>query len=266
MEATKSPVKKDEEQENEKEEAKAQVEIWNCVFGFVKMAVVKCAIELGIAEAIENNGCPMTLSELSTALNCSPSNLQRVMRFLVHYQIFKEKPTSQNSIAFEQTPLSRRLLKQGNNSMAAFILLESSPVMLAPWHCLSGSVLANGSSAFDSAHGKDVWAYAAADSAHSKLINDAMACNARVAVPALIESCPEVFDGIGRLVDVGGGNGTALKLLVKSFPWMKGINFDLPHVVCDNERCNGVEQVGGDMFQSVPMADAAFFMVGIHLP
>ncbi|KAJ0077343.1 hypothetical protein Patl1_35852 [Pistacia atlantica] len=259
MEATQIQVKKQME-----EEAQTEVEIWNYIFGFVKMAVLKCAIELGIADAIENHGGPMTLSELSSTLNCAPSNLHRVMRFLVHYQIFKEKPTSQCSIAFEQTPISRRFIKHGQNSMAAFVLLESSPVMLAPWQGLGGRVLANGTSAFDSAHGKDVWAYAAEDAAHSKLINDAMACNARVTVPAVIEGCPEVFDGIGSLVDVGGGNGTALGLLVKAFPWIRGINFDLLHVVCDNEKCDGLEQVGGDMFQSIPMADAAFFMQVLH--
>ncbi|XVF67993.1 hypothetical protein PTKIN_Ptkin10aG0166700 [Pterospermum kingtungense] len=46
------------------EDGGAEVDIWNYVFGYVKMAVAKCAIELGIADAIENHGCPMTLSEL----------------------------------------------------------------------------------------------------------------------------------------------------------------------------------------------------------
>ncbi|KAJ7980563.1 O-methyltransferase family protein [Quillaja saponaria] len=60
----------------EEEEAQAKLNIWKYIFGFVEMAVVKCAIELGVPEAIENHGGPMTLSELSSALGmCSFTNL-----------------------------------------------------------------------------------------------------------------------------------------------------------------------------------------------
>lgn len=243
------------------EEEEAEVEIWKYVFGFVNMAVVKCAIELGIAEAIENHGSSMTISELSSTLNCAPPHLHRIMRFLVHLRFFKEKPSAHGLIAYQQTPLSRRLMRHGENSMAAFILLESSQVMLAPWHCLSTRVLANGTSAFDTAHGKDVWVFAAADEGHNKLINDAMACDARVAVPAIVKGCPEVFNGVETLVDVGGGDGTTLSILAKAFPWIRGISFDLPHVVKVAEKFHGVEYVGGDMFHFVPQADAALIKV-----
>ncbi|KAL5858554.1 hypothetical protein ACOSQ3_006012 [Xanthoceras sorbifolium] len=251
-------------EEEEEEEGKAEVEIWEYTFGFVKQAVVKCAIELGIADAIENHGGPMTLSELSSTLSCSSSSLSRIMRFLVHHRVFREVPANHGSpTAFEHTPISRRLSSHEPTSMAALILLESSPVMLAPWHSLSVRALINGAP-FTAAHGKDVWDYAAVDEAHSKLINDAMACGARATVPAIIEGCPEVFDGVGSVVDVGGGNGTTLQLLTKALPSIRGINFDLPHVVSVAEDCDGVEHVGGDFFESVPKADAAFLMWVLH--
>lgn len=148
--------------------------------------------------------------------------------------------------------------------MAAFILLESSPPMLAPWHGLSARVMARGTSAFEAAHGEDVWKYAEANPGHARLIDEAMACDARVAVPAIIDGCSDVFDGVRTLVDVGGGNGTALRMLVKGCPWIsKGINFDLPHVASVAEKCEGIEHVGGDMFEFVPKADAVFLMVNI---
>ncbi|KAL0412361.1 UNVERIFIED_CONTAM: Acetylserotonin O-methyltransferase [Sesamum radiatum] len=168
------------------EEAQAQVDIWNYVFGFTPMAVVKCAIELQIAEVLESHGGAITLSELSAALGCSSLPLNRIM----------------------------------------------SPVMLAPWHRLR-SALTSGASSFEAAHGEDVWEYAAANPSHSKLINDAMACHARLAVSTIINRYPEAFKGIGSLVDVGGGNGTAL-------------------------------QFCGDMFEIVPNADAAFLMSVLH--
>ncbi|PNX63396.1 O-methyltransferase, partial [Trifolium pratense] len=140
--------------------------------------------------------------------------------------------------------------------MTALLLLESSPVMVAPWLSLSGRVLVNGNPSFEKVHGEDVWRYAASNLDHSNLINDAMACDAKVVVPAIVEGCGEIFDGVESLVDVGGGNGTTMSILAKAFPWIHGINFDLPHVIDVAPKCDGVEHVAGDMFMSVPKADA----------
>ena len=68
---------------------------------------------------------------------------------------------------YAQTPLSRRLMRQGEHSMAAFILMESSPVMLAPWLSLSARVLANWTLSFEKAHGEDLWSHTAANPDHS---------------------------------------------------------------------------------------------------
>ncbi|XP_043708053.1 acetylserotonin O-methyltransferase-like [Telopea speciosissima] len=256
------------------EEEDAEVEIWRYVFGFAEMGVVKCAIELGIADALEaHGGEPMTLSQLSVTLGCPPSPLYRILRFLVHRRVFKEKPitnirsqeSQEDTTGYALTPISRRLIRDGERSMAAFLLLESSPVMLTPWLALATRVREDGKLApFEATHGNDVWEYAAEHPGHSKLINDAMACDARVAVPAIVEGCAKLFEGIEMVVDVGGGDGTTLRMLVKAFPWLRGINFDVPHVVSTALPCDGVDHIGGDMFHSVPKADAAFIMWVLH--
>lgn len=255
----------EKEQEEEEEEAQAQIDIWKYIFGFVEQAVVKCAIELGIAEAIEAHGKPMTLSELSSTLRCDPSYLNRIMRFLVRRKIFKTTTSTTNhgcDLSYVQSPLSRRLLRNGEHSMTALLMLESSHVMLAPWHGLSDRVLVDGNPSFKKVHGEDVWDYAATNLEHSNLINEAMACDANLVVPVMVEGCSEVFEGLTTLVDVGGGNGAAMGVVAKSCPWIKAINFDLPHVIAAvAPKCNGVEFVAGDMFASVPKADAVFIKV-----
>ncbi|KAK7252465.1 hypothetical protein RIF29_36417 [Crotalaria pallida] len=268
----------------EDEELQAQIDIWRYTFGFVEQAVVKCAIELGIAEAIDSYGGPITLSQLSSTLKCDPSLLNRIMRFLIHRKIFKAIPMSQDQdslrsnltsiatnptfvshgYAYAQTPLSRHLMRKGRQSMAAMILFESSPVMLAPWHSLSAHVLANENPSFEKAHGEDLWHFTAENLEHNILLNDAMACDANLTVPAVVKGCSEAFDGLTSLVDVGGGNGTAMQTVVKACPWIRGINFDLPHVIAVSPQCDGLEHVAGDMFESVPRADAAFIMSVLH--
>ncbi|KAG6411986.1 hypothetical protein SASPL_124643 [Salvia splendens] len=61
-------------------EEKAEVEIWQYIFGFTPVAVVKCAIELEIADAIESHGGAVSLPDLASAVCCSPSALGRIMR------------------------------------------------------------------------------------------------------------------------------------------------------------------------------------------
>ncbi|KAL5561275.1 hypothetical protein UlMin_031022 [Ulmus minor] len=249
----------------DQKEEEQKIDMWKLVFGFVEMAVVKCAIQLGIAETIESHGNPMTVSELSSALGCDPSYLNRIMRFLAHHHIFKEMDTiPEGSKSYSQTTISRLLMRSHENSIAPLILLESSPVMLAPWQILSVRVLDKGPSPFEAANGKDLWSYAAANPTHNQLLNDGMACVAKSALPAIIDGCLDVFNGIGTVVDVGGGNGTTLGKFVKACPWIKGINFDLPHVLSSAPKYDGVEHVGGDMFDTIPKADATFLMSVLH--
>ncbi|MBA0780560.1 hypothetical protein Gotri_004650, partial [Gossypium trilobum] len=49
------------------------------------------------------------------------------------------------------------------------------------------------------------------------------------------------FQGITTLVDVGGGYGVTLNIIISKYPTIKGINYDLPHVEVlhnwDDEHC-----------------------------
>jgi hypothetical protein len=80
------------------------------------------------------------------------------------------------------------------------------------------------------------------------------------------------FTGIATLVDAGGGHGRLLSSILHAYPTMRGILFDLPHVI---EAAQGLltsvgvadrcECVGGSFFESVPGgADAYLLSVVIH--
>ncbi|XP_038887211.1 acetylserotonin O-methyltransferase-like [Benincasa hispida] len=240
-----------------KEEEEAKIQIYKYVFDFAEAAAIKCAIELKIADAVESHGRSITLSQISSALNCSPPLLFRIMRFFVR-RIFKEETTARS---YSQTPLSHMLI-----TVAPLLVLENSPTIVESWHNLSARLKNNDSTSdlsvpFEVAHGKGIWSYAATNLEFNRMFNEGLGCNARViTLPTILESCGDIFNGIGSLVDVGGGNGTTLSILVKAFPWMKGINFDLPNFVSTSEEYNGVEHVAGNMLHFVPNADAAFFM------
>ncbi|CAI0458434.1 unnamed protein product [Linum tenue] len=70
------------------------------------------------------------------------------------------------------------------------------------------------------------------------------------------------FEGVGSLVDVAGGTGNMAKAVAKAFPGMSCTVLDLPHVVSGLEDGgNNVKYVAGDMFESIPAADAVLLKV-----
>jgi SAM-dependent methyltransferase len=79
------------------------------------------------------------------------------------------------------------------------------------------------------------------------------------------------FAGVGTLVDVGGGDGSLLLALLRRRPAMRGVVFDLPHVV-DAARTRIAEAglagrcsvVAGDAFDSVPRGDAHLLCRVLH--
>ncbi|KAF3324331.1 trans-resveratrol di-O-methyltransferase-like protein [Carex littledalei] len=55
--------------------SQAQAGLWNMTFGYLKTMSLKCALDLGIPDAIDNNGHPMTLSQLHSVLALPQRNI-----------------------------------------------------------------------------------------------------------------------------------------------------------------------------------------------
>lgn len=146
--------------------------------------------------------------------------------------------------------------------MVPMVLMQSDERTMAPWHRFNECVL-DGGVAFERANGADIWAYASAHPDFNHLFNNAMACNARIVMKALLSKY-RGFDGLTSLVDVGGGTGTVLAEIVRAYPSIRGINYDLPHVVDTAPPLPGVQHVGGDMFETVPTGDAIFMKWIMH--
>ncbi|KAL6972173.1 Caffeic acid 3-O-methyltransferase 1 [Sarracenia purpurea var. burkii] len=95
------------------------------------------------------------------------------------------------------------------------------------------------------------------DNRFNKVFNQGMSNLSTITEKKLIETY-QGFEGLTTLVDVGGGIGATLNMIISKYPSIKGINFDLPHVIQNAPSYQGVEHVGGDMFVSVPKGDAIF--------
>ncbi|GJU56857.1 desmethylxanthohumol 6'-O-methyltransferase-like protein [Tanacetum coccineum] len=67
------------------------------------------------------------------------------------------------------------------------------------------------------------------------------------------------FDELkGTLDDIGGDIRVAINKIVNAYPHLKGINFDMPHVISTAPSYKGVTHVEGDMFKAIPSANSIF--------
>lgn len=133
--------------------------------------------------------------------------------------------------------------------------------MILPLHVLSQSIN-EGGTAFKIIHGEEMFNFSMINSDFNTVFNEGMACSAKITINAIMGSYKNGFLGLkGSVVDVGGGIGVAISEIVKAYPHLKGINFDLPHVISTAPTCDGVTHVAGDMFQAIPPAETIFMKV-----
>ncbi|KAK7245064.1 hypothetical protein RIF29_39895 [Crotalaria pallida] len=254
----------------------AQILLYEVLFNYVSSMALKSVMELGIVDIIHNHGKPITLSELASALKLHPSKINVLGRFLrlLTYNTFfaKTKVPLQNpkeekkeeEEGYVLTPASKLLVRSEPLSLEPFI---SSVLSSSHEYWKSSKKWFNEDkemSLFESAIGESFYDFLNKDPEYVRGFQGAMEADSRMLKIALKE-CKHVFENLGSLVDVGGGNGAATKLIQEVFPNLKCIVFDQPEVVAN---CSGSNEmlnfVGGDMFVSIPSADAILLKWILH--
>lgn len=258
--------------ESQEQEMKYQSQIWNQICGTVDTSVLRCAIQLGIFDAIHNSGKPMiTLTELSSIVSSpssssiEPCNLYRLMRYLSQMDLISIGECL-NEATVSLTGTSKLLLRNQEKSLIDWVLAISCEMMVVVWHELSSSVStpADEPPIFQKVHGKNALELAGEFPEWNDLINNAMTSDTSVTKPALIQGCGKILNGVTSLIDVGGGHGATMAYIVEAFPHIKGAVIDLPHVVEAAPERPGVEFISGDIFKSISNADAVLLKYVLH--
>ncbi|KAH6764048.1 hypothetical protein C2S51_015297 [Perilla frutescens var. frutescens] len=255
-----------------KELLDAQAHVYNHTFNFVNSMCLNCVIQLGIPDIIHKHGKPMTLSQLADALPINKAKshgLFRIMRILVHSKFFNKVRTIKDEDGDEDegyclTPVSRVLLRDDPISLAPYVLLKMDPIHIDSFHHLSEWLQDDCVNPFFTKHGKTFWELAGVDQDLNKKFNKAMACDAGFVTSVLTTDCRQVFEGLKSMVDLGGGTGETAKGIADAFPGLKCIVMDLPHVVAGLEGSENLSFCSGDMFESIPNADAVFLKWLLH--
>jgi len=102
---------------------------------------------------------------------------------------------------------------------------------------LKDAVLAGGI-AFNRAHNLSLYDYPRIEDRFNKLFNDGISGYSTIIMKKMLENY-KGFEGVSTLVDVAGNIGINLNMIISKYPTIKGINFDLPHVIKDAPTYKG---------------------------
>lgn len=248
--------------------------IWSCSISFIKPMSLKCAVELGIPDIINNHGQPITLSNLISAIHIHPSKthcIYRLMRILVHFGFFAttrkvamvdhEQQQDDKEEEYSLTLASRLLLKDGPLRATPFFLVQLDPLLVTPWHSLSTWLQNSDRTPFEMVHGKTFWDGVGDEPRVKYLFTEAMASDSHLMAKIIVEGCKHVFEGLTSLVDIGGGTGIMAKAIAKNFPNINCTVLDLPYVVENSQGTKNLNFIGGDMFKAIPPANAILLKV-----
>jgi hypothetical protein len=222
--------------------------IWDALRGALVTRALGLAADLRLARALLTG--PRSCAELAREHGVDADVLHRVLRALASDGIFEEAEPG----VFRNTAASEVLARDGWDDFAH--------LFGGAWMRAVAELDASGRPSFPGVHGDEFWAWLAEHPGERAAFDRAMAQGWRGRLDRL-----ETVDwhGVELVVDVGGGDGSLLCALLERHPRMRGIVFDLPETVRDEQalgdRCRFAE---GSFFESVPHGDIHLLSTILH--
>jgi hypothetical protein len=221
------------------------------------------AARLGLADLL--HGKPRQVAELAAATETDSSALARLLRALSALGVFLEVEPD----VFACAALGEQLRTGAPGSLRNFAILVGAEDVRQVWSDLAYSVR-TGRSAFKKNFGTSTFEHRASKPEEAMIFNEAMAEMTREVGEAAVAAYD--FSGFETIVDVGGGNGALLSVILSQCPGVQCTIFDLPSGTSGaseafaaagvSDRCRIVH---GDFFKAVPVdADAYLLKSVVH--
>jgi hypothetical protein len=224
---------------------------------------IATAVEIGIPDRLSKGA--RRCSDIAKATGVSEDGVYRLLRALAGGGLFAESAGRR----FKLTPMGQFLRTDHPESVAAYARFAGHESTWAPWGQLGYSVK-TGMPAFDHVFGVSIFEYFSKNPEAGGIFNNAMTSISNAEAQAAAEAYD--FKGVNTLMDVAGGHGLLLATILRRNRSMRGVLFDLPHVVAGAgptfARASVVGRVqieSGDFFKELPSgADAIIMKHIIH--
>ncbi|MFO7828263.1 MAG: methyltransferase [Bacteroidales bacterium] len=236
------------------------IAIVEMVQAFYVSKAIGVAAELNIAEYLKEK--ERNISELAQLTNTNEESLYRLMRMLASQGIFKEKKNR----VFAQNRLSKTMIDR-TDSMRFMIMHLANTVN---WNLFDElyHVVKTGKNASEQVLGMNVFEYLEKYPEKNKIYNTAMTNSSLMLSYAILSEYR--FKNANCIVDIGGGHGTLLSMILIKNKNLKGILFDLPHVIKDADEnfknhniADRVELISGSFYDTIPTGGDVYIMKNI---
>lgn len=235
----------------------AQIAALDFVGGMWNFQIVYALCELGIPDRLTND--PRSAEDIATEVGAVPDRVYRLLRAASTIGVARECPKR----AFVSTPVGNSLRSDALGSVRDFILFQGR----LGWQNWGGltDCIRNGNTAIENIHGKKPFDFFTSE-AVAPSFNSAMTGVSAMTADAVLAAYS--FARFKKVADIGGGHGRLLGTVLRDYPDLRGVLFDLPSVVKGApevlremgvaERC---EVVGGDFFEAIAVSDADLYLL-----
>ncbi len=241
----------------ESEGSSAEV-LLRMITGFQLTQAISVAARMGIADLLEEG--PKSSDDLANATGAHQPSLYRLLRALCAAGLLVERPDRR----FEVTSTGALLRTHAPGSLRATATFFGGPETWTVWGDLFNSVR-TGQAAWWRLWGMDNWEYRRRNGEASAVFHAAMAEITGLVATTVARLYN--FADLHLVVDVGGGRGQLLGTILKTHQSLRGIVFDLPHVVeaaKEHVEAMGVADrchvMGGSFLESVPGGGDAYIL------
>lgn len=230
--------------------------LYRMSIGFRDTQALYVVAKLGVADLLVKG--PLESDKIAKELGVNPRALFRVLRATANQGVF----TQDKSDRFGLTPISQHLRSDTPDSMRYMVINYGERQYQAAGQLIH--TVKTGETAFDKVYGKPLFDYLSEDAEANRTFNLFMAqSHRRVGVDLGFYD----FGDKRLVVDVGGGRGHLMARVLRQYPKLKGILFDLPQGVSQapkyleeqgvQDRC---QVVSGSFFESVPTGGDVYIL------
>lgn len=209
--------------------------------------------ECGAADVIGDAGA--SPDEIAARTRFDADALDRMLRLLAAHGIFVRTADGR----YTHSAASRLLKSDAPGSLRAYVRMAGMPAFWDKFTEL-GRTAREGQGRHDMT---SLVEYYAAHPEENAIFNAAMVSKSRTVLPAVAAAYD--FSPYSTVVDVGGGRGHLLKLILERTPGAKGVLFEQAHVIADTEAAARLTLASGDFFaDALPAADLYLLMDLLH--
>ena len=242
--------------------ADVNAQMVDMITGYWVSQTIRAVADLSLADHLSDRH--LTAAEIASREGSAVDTTTRLLRAARVLGLV----TTDSSGLFHGTDLLSTLRKDTPGSLRAYAMTMTSRPLWMGWLELVPCIR-HGHTQISSVLGTDFFSYLAQNPAAAEEFSAAMASQTSV----WMRGVAKVVDtaGVRRAVDVGGADGSLLRLLQQANPALHGVVFDRPNVV-DHAQVeiarsgfsDRTEVAHGDFFEAVPRGDLHLLKFILH--